>query len=165
MNKLTATEREFTDQLIGKRGLLPILGWAFTHSRPARTARTFINKKGEEQALWVTAIQGMPGFPDILAAKEFGTVGAQIAKTNKEGRLIFAELKVGNSKPTLEQVMWLNLLTACGQEVYLWMPSDLEEIQIILTMGHAPTRLERLELKSAWVSLRIELKIEAVEQR
>ncbi len=140
------TEKELLDGLIGKRGLLPLLGWAYTHSRPARTARTYINKKGEERTLWVTPIQGLPGFPDILAAKQFGKA---------EGRVIFAELKADGGKPTPEQVMWLDLLTACWQETYLWTTANLAEIQVILTMGHKPNLLERAELKSAWVNRRI----------
>lgn len=57
------------------------------------------------------------GFPDRVLIRE---------------RVIFAELKREKTHPTVEQVLWLDGLAAAGAEVYLWRPSDLEEIGAIL---------------------------------
>ncbi len=133
------TESQFLDGLIGKRGLLPMLGWRFTHSRPAR----IVDANQEDGYGWRTPIQGMPGFPDILAAK----LEAQ--------RIIFAELKGEKGKPTSWQIEWLDLLAYCHQEVYLWRPSDLEEIQSILE-AHRDKVIWLPSLKSAWVNRRAE---------
>lgn len=47
-------------------------------------------------------------------------------------RIVFAELKREKTKPTDEQTRWLTLLAKAGGEVYLWRPSDLDEIGVIL---------------------------------
>lgn len=48
-------------------------------------------------------------------------------------RLVLAELKRQNGKTTSHQEAWLELLRACpGVEVFLWRPSDLDEIVRIL---------------------------------
>jgi hypothetical protein len=44
-------------------------------------------------------------------------------------RLVFAELKSEKGKVTEHQERWLSLLRACpGIEVFLWRPSDLEQV-------------------------------------
>lgn len=58
------------------------------------------------------------GFPDRVLVRD---------------RIIFAELKRENGKPTPVQREWLNGLASAGAEVYLWVPSDLEEIGRILS--------------------------------
>lgn len=57
------------------------------------------------------------GFPDRVIVRD---------------RCIFAELKREKTGPTDEQIRWLDGLVAAGMEVYLWRPSDLEEIGLIL---------------------------------
>lgn len=47
-------------------------------------------------------------------------------------RLILAELKRENTKPSPAQADWLTALATAGAEVYLWRPSDLDEIGRIL---------------------------------
>ena len=47
-------------------------------------------------------------------------------------RLIFAELKRENGKTSDYQDKWLALLGACPVEVYLWRPSQLEEVAAAL---------------------------------
>lgn len=59
-----------------------------------------------------------PGFPDRVLVRE---------------RVIFAELKREGAKPTERQVAWLDGLAGAGQEVYLWRPSDLDEVGKILS--------------------------------
>lgn len=49
-------------------------------------------------------------------------------------RILFAELKREKTAPTDEQVRILTGLASAGAEVYLWRPSDLDEIARIL--GH-----------------------------
>lgn len=101
------TEADFTKMVIG---LAQLHGWRVMHQRPARTA------KG-----WRTAIQGDPGFPDLIMIRH--------------GALIVAELKMGNGKPTPEQDEWLKAFESlgCGR-VKVWRPteSNWEEIERML---------------------------------
>jgi len=63
------------------------------------------------------------GFPDICMVNA------------KKGRLIFAELKSDKGKVTPKQQEWLDDLLSLGgyvPEVYLWRPSDMDEIWEIL---------------------------------
>ena len=60
------------------------------------------------------------GFPDVFLARP--------------PRVVIAELKTEKKQPTPEQMEWLQLLGGCpGLEVYLWRPSDLEEIASVLS--------------------------------
>ena len=63
------------------------------------------------------------GFPDCV-----------LARLEPEPRLIFAELKIGNNQPTLDQYFWLEILQHIGKpvECYLWYPADWNEIVSIL---------------------------------
>jgi len=94
------TEAEFTDQVLK---YFRLHGWVAKHDRPARTA------KG-----WRTAIQGDPGFGDIVAVKN--------------GRKVMAELKVGTNQPTLDQLRWL---AAWGEDGFLWYPQDWDKIAAV----------------------------------
>ena len=100
------SERDFQDNVIE---LAQTLGWVVHHDRPAR--------QGEG---WVTPIQGDPGFPDLVLAKG--------------GRVIFAELKSEKGKVTDDQEAWLLELPNGYPEsnVFVWRPSDLEQIQKVL---------------------------------
>ncbi len=57
------------------------------------------------------------GFPDRTCVRE---------------RIVFCELKREKTKPTPDQVMWLDKLAAAGGEVYLFRPSDLDEVGRVL---------------------------------
>jgi hypothetical protein len=57
------------------------------------------------------------GYPDRTCVRE---------------RILFAELKREKTKPTPDQVEWLDRLSRAGGECYLWRPSDLEEIAVVL---------------------------------
>lgn len=48
-------------------------------------------------------------------------------------RLILAELKRESGKVSDAQQQWLDALAGAGQEVYLWRPSDLEEVGLVLS--------------------------------
>ena len=61
-----------------------------------------------------------PGFPDLTLVRG--------------GRLIFAELKVGQRKATKAQRIWLDQLRSVeAVEAYLWYPSDWEHIEEVLS--------------------------------
>jgi len=111
-------ERDWDRQLFAagrKPGIATQLGW---HSH-----WTF-NSKGSAH-----------GFPDRTLARD---------------RVIFAELKReltgkksedANRHPSAAQIGWLDQLARAGAEVYLWRPSDLDEIARILgkRWGHGHT--------------------------
>jgi len=84
------------------------LGYKVAHFRPART------EKG-----WRTAVSGDgAGFVDCVIAKP--------------GRTIFAELKSESGKLSEAQAAWILLLQSGGGEVYVWKPSDWNEMVRIL---------------------------------
>lgn len=60
------------------------------------------------------------GFPDLVLVHE------------ERGQLIFAELKSEKGKTTPAQLEWLTALKRVCKQVYLWRPSDFEQIQRIL---------------------------------
>lgn len=61
------------------------------------------------------------GFPDCV-----------MGRIEPTPRLIFAELKSETGELTVEQYAWLYLLQKLGHEVYLWKPSEWDEIVKIL---------------------------------
>jgi hypothetical protein len=70
------------------------------------------------------------GYPDVTLVRPVVLGPIQ----PRPGRLIFAELKVGQKQPTIEQQYWLADLAASvpGVEVYVWRPEDLPEIVTLL---------------------------------
>ena len=64
------------------------------------------------------SLHSVSGFPDCVFVKG--------------KRVIYAELKTEKGKVTPEQQDWLDALTAAGQEVYLWRPSEYEQIEEVL---------------------------------
>jgi len=67
-----------------------------------------------------TSIHSPRGFPDLVLANP------------EQKRVIFAELKSDKGTVTPQQQEWLDTLEACGQEVYVWKPGDIEGIAEIL---------------------------------
>ncbi len=57
------------------------------------------------------------GFPDLLLIRE---------------RIVWAELKSEHGKVSADQRRFLYGLLAAGQEVYIWRPADLDEIERVL---------------------------------
>ena len=51
-----------------------------------------------------------PGFPDLVLVRR--------------SRLIFAELKSGSGRLTVEQAEWKQALERAGEVVYVWRPDD-----------------------------------------
>lgn len=62
-----------------------------------------------------------PGYPDLVMVN---TARKQI---------IYAELKRERGKLSEKQQEWIEALRACGQQVFVWRPSDIEEVMEILT--------------------------------
>lgn len=98
------TEAQFASAV---EDLLEIYNWKWCHFRPAET------KKG-----WRTPLSGHKGLPDYIAVKN--------------GRLLMFELKSDTGKISLNQMEWLNLLRKTKAEVYVWFPSDWDQLQEVL---------------------------------
>jgi hypothetical protein len=104
MKTLTAipiTETEFQRQVTD---LAEILGWQWVHFRPAQTSRG-----------WRTPVSGPlgKGWPDLLLVRH--------------GRFVFAELKAGKGRTTLDQETVMHVL-AVGAECHVWRPADFDAI-------------------------------------
>lgn len=99
------SERDFQDRVVAEA---QIRGWLCAHFRPARTATG-----------WRTAIQGDPGFPDLVLVRP--------------PRVLFVELKSEKGRMSPDQVRWSEGLEACdGVETYLFRPSDSDLISRVL---------------------------------
>ena len=105
---LDGSEDSWTDYLIAMGNSL---GWKVVHFPRVRT-----NYKGKTR--WETVYRGDgKGWLDMVFWRE---------------RVIYAELKEENGKPTPDQIIVMQELKVAGQEVYCWKPSDLESIRRIL---------------------------------
>jgi len=98
---LSATEAEFQTLVIDYAHLMK---WRVAHFRPAQTG------KG-----WRPALQGDPGFFDLVLARD--------------GTVILAELKSEKGQMTPPQWAWVD---AVNGDAEIWRPSDWPEIQKIL---------------------------------
>ena len=87
-------------------------GWHVYHALPVQ------NTNGR----WRTAMVGHVGFPDLVLA-------------HAQRGVIFAELKTSIGKLSNAQHEWLTILKAAGAETYVWRPTDLAQIKLILTEG------------------------------
>ena len=80
------------------------LHWKVVHFRPAQS------KSGR----WMTAMQGDPGFPDLVLANG--------------KRVLFVELKSQKGRMEDEQHRWLDCLRVTGVagpvQTFIWRPSD-----------------------------------------
>ena len=86
------------------KDLARMLGWKTYHT---------LRSKGSD-----------PGFPDLVMAR------SNFRRTMT--RLIVAELKREGENPTAGQQEWLNFFKDISAEVYVWRPSDLEEVKRVL---------------------------------
>jgi hypothetical protein len=101
-NKTPAVKVNENDFLRKVVDLAHIRGWLVHHDRPARTSQG-----------WRSAIQGDPGFPDLVLARN--------------GQTIIAELKTGDGRLTLHQKAWIEQ-TGC----HVWRPTDWPTIMELL---------------------------------
>ena len=92
--------------------LLDLYHWQWMHMRPAQTVRG-----------WRTAASGCPGWPDYYAMR---------VERSGEVRTLVIEAKGQRDKPTPDQQSWLDLFSLTDAEVYVWRPSDREEMEKVL---------------------------------
>jgi predicted type IV restriction endonuclease len=97
------TERDWQNQI---HRLAFSLGWKYYHAPDNRPVHGRIQKI-------------VAGFPDLVLVKG--------------NRLIFAELKKELGVVADAQVEWLAALEATGAECYIWRPSQVREVQEILS--------------------------------
>lgn len=91
------------------------LGWLVHHDRPG------MDRRGH----WRTAIQGHPGFPDLVLVRP--------------PRVLFVELKSERGEISSWQEQWLDAFVACpGVEVYVWRPRDWVSGEIERVLLAAP---------------------------
>lgn len=105
MTSKTAEKPHITEKdfLAQVRQLAKLLGWEVYHP--------FLSKWSER------------GFPDLTLIKDCG----------ETARLVFAELKTEKGKLTEDQMKWQVMLAKVeGIEVYVWRPSDFDNIAKIL---------------------------------
>lgn len=101
--EIKISEKDFEGQI---RDLAKLFNWKYYHT-------------------W-RSIHSPAGFPDCVMVRP--------------PRLLFAELKREGKDPTPAQQEWLDILRQCAPildiipipEVYLWRPSDLEQIVEVL---------------------------------
>jgi len=80
-----------------------LFGWLVHHDRPSQ------NSKGR----WSTAIQGDPGFPDLVLARD--------------GVVLFVELKSAKGKMSDAQTEWFTALSGGPVVGQIWRPEDLRD--------------------------------------
>jgi len=106
------SEDDFKDRVVD---LAHYHGWLVHHDRPAR----------QKDGSWATHIQGDRGFPDLVLVHR------------KRKILVFAELKSTKGGIRPDQRTWLDALHAIESiswvQVYLWRPSDWDEISQVLS--------------------------------
>lgn len=91
--------------------LADLYGWKWAHFRPAKT-----------QHGWRTPVSGTigKGWPDLTLVRE------------RDKRTVFVETKRQGKHPDPDQAAILELLRRCGHEVYVWQPSDIDEVMRVL---------------------------------
>jgi hypothetical protein len=102
---IAESEREFQREVVQRA---KALGWFVFHALP-----------GQGRNRHLTLFIGKRGFPDLVLCRP--------------PRLVFVELKSETGKLSTDQQEWLEALRACGVEVYVWRPSDLEQVTTILS--------------------------------
>lgn len=68
-------------------------------------------------------------------------------------RIFFVELKMRGRKPTAEQANWMEWLRAAGQEVYLWMDNQTDEVERVFEHTATPASIAQMTLESSWSTL------------
>ena len=79
---------------------------------------------------WVTPVRADgKGWPDIVAVLPGFTT---------PGRVLYVELKADKGTLSPEQHQWLEMLSACPGEVYLWRPQNLQDDTITRILRDGP---------------------------
>ena len=113
------SEKDFQNAVVG---LAKTCGWRVAHFRPAQM----------QSGRWATAMQGDPGFPDLVLAGR--------------GRVLFVELKRDLSaksyRLTPAQIEWGNAIGRGGGDWHVWRPEDWPDIQRLLERGLEQAKVE-----------------------
>ena len=104
------SEAEFQKAVIT---LAKLHRWKVMHTQPAQI----------RAGRWITPNTGDQGFPDLVMVHT-GTRGC-----------IFVELKATKGIVSDTQWEWINALQDAGQEVHVWRPKDLDQINKRLSTG------------------------------
>ena len=108
MATIRATEAAYQQTIVEAAHFF---GWLVHAERPAQRGN----------GRWVTAIQGDPGFPDLV-----------LVHVRRE-RLLFIELKRKPNHPTLAQETWIAALQAAGAWArVLYVPEQMDEVLALL---------------------------------
>jgi hypothetical protein len=84
-----------------------VFSWAVAHFRPALTRHG-----------WRTPVQADgAGWPDLVLVRE---------------RVVFAELKAHRGRLSVAQKEWVGRLRTAGGEVYVWDPSQWDDVLDVL---------------------------------
>lgn len=104
------SEASWMKQVIALARLLGYRVWhdAATNA-PRRCSGCGIVRRGPRNA---------PGLPDLILVRR--------------PRVVWVELKAEDGKLSEDQEAWIEDLESCGQEVYVWRPSDIAEVQRVL---------------------------------
>lgn len=68
--------------------------------------------------------RSVAGFPDLVLCHP--------GRKGIPGQVIYAELKAESGNVTAEQQGWLDALRSAGQTVFVWRPSEWEDIVAVL---------------------------------
>jgi hypothetical protein len=131
-------ETEWDAQLFrGSKALAPMLGWTSYHTLRSKGSKTGYHDR--------TLVRDRILFVELKREPEIGKRGQP--------------LKLSHDV-TDDQRAWLDKLAAAGGEVYVWRPSDLDEIARILSnrwrpvyhiSGRAPIALALASVDERWV--------------
>lgn len=81
------------------------------------------------------------GYPDLTLVRE----------RRGDARLVFAELKRQSGKLTAHQAGWLDVLAATGNRVFVWRPTDFDDVHEVLA---ARTVSEIGSVTTGWAAVR-----------
>jgi hypothetical protein len=89
-------------------------GWSWAHFRGVRIQRA------DDSTYHATPIQGTlgEGWPDLALFRD--------------GRRVYAEVKAPGKKASDTQLWVLSILRAAGNEAYVWLPKDWDEVERVL---------------------------------
>jgi hypothetical protein len=104
-----------------------------TRLRPAKPLADILENDWDAQLFrGPKALAVQLGWTTYHTLRSRGSKSGYPDRTLVRERIVFAELKREKTGPTAEQVEWLDRLAAAGGEVYLWRPSDLDDVASVL---------------------------------
>lgn len=104
---------------------------------PTATLPAMSEKQWQSQVVQLAAMYGFTrqyhtydsrrsakGFPDLVLVRPAGP---------RKGRCLFVELKAEKGRLSPEQEQWIEALKAAGAEIYVWRPSQVQEVADVLS--------------------------------